>query len=86
LLRAELQTAHELDKQLLSLAQGTQDPGLLAMAHCALGTTLLYLGELTSAQAHLEQSIALYDPQQHHSLAFVQDPGVISMSYAAWAL
>jgi predicted ATPase len=36
----------------------------------------------------LEQAIALYDPQQHRSHAFVygQDPGVHSLSYATLAL
>ena len=33
----------------------------------ALGRTLFWLGELTSARTHLEQAIALYDPQQHPS-------------------
>ena len=39
-------------------------------AHLALGDTLFCLGEFASARAHLEQGIALYDPQQHHSLPF----------------
>ena len=36
----------------------------------------------------MEQGIALYDPQQHRSHAFLygQDPGVTCLSYAAWAL
>ena len=78
IVRAELQTARELAEQLLRLAQSVQDPPLLLEAHVALGNTLYYLGELASARAHLEQAIALYDPQQHHSHAFLygQDPGV----------
>ncbi len=38
--------------------------------------------------AHLEQGIALYDPQQHRSHAFLygQDPGVACRVYAALAL
>jgi predicted ATPase len=40
------------------------------------------------AQAHLEQGIALYNPQQHRSHAFQygQDPGIACWSYAAWTL
>ena len=33
--------------------------------------------------------MALYDPQQHHALAFLyggEDPGVVSLSFAAWTL
>ena len=36
----------------------------------AVGQSCSILGELVSARAHLEQGIALYDPQQHRSLAF----------------
>ena len=34
------------------------------------GTALPYRGELRAARAHLEQSIALYDPHKHHARAF----------------
>jgi len=86
--RGELQTARELGEQLLSLAQGVQDPALLLEAHVALGPTLFCLGELTPALAHLEQGIALYDPQQYGSHAFLygQDPGMVCLSWAAWTL
>jgi predicted ATPase len=87
--REELQQAHELGKQLLNLAQSVQDSALLLEAHLTLGYTLHTLGEFVSARAHLQQSIALYDPQQHHALAFLYsgvDPGMASLSIAAWAL
>src|SRR5262249_51519395 len=53
-----------------------------------LGNTLNYLGELATAQVHLEQGIALYDRQQHrtHALLYGQDPGVACRSYAAATL
>jgi predicted ATPase len=43
------------------------------------------LGEFALAQDHLEQGIALYDPQKHSPLVSraVQDPGVICLSFAA---
>jgi predicted ATPase/class 3 adenylate cyclase len=86
--RAELHIARELAEQLLHLAQRTQDPALLMEAHRALGVTLLWLGELVPAQAHLEQGITLYDSQEHRSLAFRygEDPGVICRLYAAHLL
>ena len=64
-MRAELQTARELGEQLLTLAQRAQDSALLLEAHHALGAALLFLGEFAPARAHLEQGLALYDPQQH---------------------
>jgi TOMM system kinase/cyclase fusion protein len=86
--RAELQTGRELGEQLLTLAQSVQDPALLLGAHQALGQTLFFLGELASAQAHLEQGRALCDPQRNRSHTFLygQDPEVACLSYAAWVL
>ncbi|HJY81218.1 MAG TPA: hypothetical protein VKK81_09060, partial [Candidatus Binatia bacterium] len=88
LVQAELQTARELGEQLLRLAQDAQDSSLLLEAHGALGLPLFWLGEFASARAHLEQGIALYDPQQHSSHAFLygQDPGVLCRVYGAFAL
>jgi predicted ATPase len=49
------------------------------------------LGEFATAREHLEQSLALYDPQQHHSLAFLYgfDPRVFCLARVVtslWAL
>jgi predicted ATPase len=62
--RGELQTTRELAEQMMRLAQSIQDRDLLSWAHTALGGTLYWLGELTSARQHQEQAIALYDRQQ----------------------
>jgi class 3 adenylate cyclase/predicted ATPase len=86
--RAELQTAHELAEQLLLLAQTAQDSASLVLAHMALGHTLSALGEFSSARAHEERAVALYDPQQHRALTFLYggDSGAVCLSYMAWAL
>ncbi len=86
--RGELQTARELAEQALTLARRVQDPALLLEAYYRLGYTLFHFGELVAARSHLEQSIVLYDSQQHqsHALLYGQDPGVVSLSYAALAL
>ena len=88
LLRLELHTAHELGKRLLSSAQRTRDPVTLLSAHYALGNTLSFLEELPAALEHLEQGIAIYDPQTHCSLAFRygEDPGVACCIFRAWCL
>ncbi|MBI3246228.1 MAG: AAA family ATPase [Deltaproteobacteria bacterium] len=88
IVRAEHQTAHELGQQLLRLAQSIRDPTLLVEAHQALGITLCFLGDMEAAQEHLEQGIALYDPQQYRALAFLyaQDSGVTCRAVAAWVL
>jgi predicted ATPase len=87
--RAELQTAHALGEQLLTLAQQqAQDPALLVAAYRALGTTLWSLGLVASASMHFAQGIALYDPKQHRASAFLygEDAGVICHLFAARAL
>ena len=52
-------------EQLLDLAQRQHDPALLLGAHRALGMTLANVGAFAPARTHLEQGIALYDPQRH---------------------
>jgi predicted ATPase len=86
--QGKVRTGHELCEQLFSFAQRIQDPALLLEAHYALGVALHFLGEFVPAREHLEQSIALYDPRQYHSLAslYGQDPGVLGLSHVSRAL
>jgi tetratricopeptide (TPR) repeat protein len=86
--RGELQTARELGEQMLSLAQHLQDSARLADAHIMLGNALLFLRELGSARTHLEQGIALYNPQQHHSPGLIDSTldGVFGFSRLAQSL
>jgi predicted ATPase len=87
-LQGALQTARELGEQLLTLAQRVREVDLLLVAHNVLGDTLIWLGEFADARAHLEQGLALYDPQQHRAHAFLYgyDSGVHSLAFGAWAL
>src|SRR5262249_42968580 len=64
------------------------EPAALQEAHTNLGSTLFFMGDLTAAYAHLEQGMALYDPQQSRQLAFSRgtDPGVVCLSRASWGL
>ena len=68
--------AQELAAQLLTLSQHAHEATLRLQAHRAMGQTLYWRGEFSQAHAHFDQGIALYDPRQHHSNAFVygQDP------------
>jgi predicted ATPase len=86
--RAEFRVARELGEQLLTLAQRQHDPALLLVAHFALGFTLYFLGEFAPAGEHSEQVLALYDSQQHRSLAslYGQDIRVSCLVYGVSAL
>ncbi len=50
--------------------------------------TFFYRGELPAAREHLEQTLALYDPQKHRAHAYVygQDPGVATLSHGSLIL
>jgi hypothetical protein len=60
----------------------------LLEAYEATGLTLFYRGELTPARTSLEQSMALYNPLQHHGhvVLYGRDPGAFSLSYLAMVL
>ena len=85
---AEFQTARELGEQLFILAQRLQTPAQRMEAHRALGQTFFSLGDLATARVHLEQSIALYELQQHraHAFRYGQDSGVGSLIFMALSL
>jgi class 3 adenylate cyclase/predicted ATPase len=77
-MRLEHKTACALADQMLDIAQEAQDSGLLIEAYHRQGATRLWIGEFLAARTHLEQAIALYDPQRHrtHALRYGADPGV----------
>lgn len=80
--------AREIAEHLFALAQRLHDTALLVEAHRALGNSFFWLGAFVPAQTHLEQALALYDPQRHRTLAVLYgtDPGVVCRSYGAWTL
>jgi predicted ATPase len=86
--RAELREAQALADQMLRLARQQEDPTLRLVGHRVLGSALFCLGAPHSAQAHLEQALALYDPTQHRALAFhyTADLRVTILSFLSLAL
>ena len=87
--RGELKIGSDLGKQLLSLAERSQEPALLLEAHHELWANMLMLGELISARTHLDQGFVLYDAEKHKHHAFVyagHDPGVCCRYNAAHVL
>jgi predicted ATPase len=78
-----------LGEQCLSLARRLDDPALLLEAHLALGDSWFHLGQLSQAHAHFEQGMRIYNPQQHHALAFRYgnvDPGAVCLAFAGLTL
>jgi len=90
LVRADFRNARALAEEFVSLAERQRDPAVVA-GHRAVGLPSLCLADLTLARGEFEQSIALYDPAQHRSLAYLfgHDQGVASLlnlGLALWLL
>jgi len=86
--RGQTQTAYRLGEQLLSLAQSQPEPAHLLLAHFMLGMVLFLRGESAAAHTHHTQALAVYNPQEHRTLAlrYGLDLGVLAHSYLAWEL
>jgi class 3 adenylate cyclase/predicted ATPase len=84
LVRGELGSALGMAQELRCTARQQEDK---LVGHRALGTVYLFLGSFRLARLHLKQVLALYDPEQHRSLAssYLFDPCVVAASYIAIA-
>ena len=83
-----LPTAVQLGRQLLAQAEGANNTTSLMLAHRALGTSYLLIGDLVGAREHTTRGLSLYNRQQHGTLAFRfgHDPGVAHGLYRGWSL
>jgi tetratricopeptide (TPR) repeat protein len=73
---------------LLALAEDLGKTAPLVIAHCVLGQTLAFSGELAAGRTHFDKGVALYDPAEHRQLPtrFGQDPIETILSARAWTL
>jgi predicted ATPase len=87
LVRADFRNARALAEEFVTLAERQRDPAVVA-GHRAVGLPSLCLADLTVAREQFEQGIALYDPAQHRSLAYLfgHEQGVASLLNYALAL
>ena len=60
----------ELAKHLIDLATEKEDPTMLMQASLAMGASLFYLGEFEESLRHLDNAVALDDPEKHGDIAF----------------
>lgn len=89
--RSEIDKAYALGKELLAMAGTERDAFLMVEAHYVLGVTTFWRGEFDASRHHLQESIALYSPDNHrdHVNLFAQDPKVVCLSrlgYTLWHL
>jgi class 3 adenylate cyclase/predicted ATPase len=81
----------QLATQFLAVAEKQETTAPLLLAHRIMGPSLLCMGDIREARAHLDQAIALYDPAEHRPLAtrFGEDQRVAILcwrSHTLWAL
>jgi predicted ATPase len=78
----------ELAAQFLTLAEKRGATVALMIGHRVTGISLLITGDFPQGRAHLDQSIALYEPGKHRLLAtrFGQDNRVAIFAYRSLAL
>jgi predicted ATPase len=66
--RGELDLALRLDEELLRLSGQRSDAAGLVLGHLSSGRNLRVAGRFASSRSHLEEVLALYDPNSHRSL------------------
>jgi predicted ATPase len=78
----------ELSTQFLTLAEKQTSTAPIMIGHRLVASSLSFTGELAEGKAHYDQALALYDPNEHRSLAtrFGQDVGVVILSFRSWVL
>ena len=84
--RAELETASRLADELLKVAESRADDAEAVMAANTMnGMIKLSLGDPRAARAHLERSVARYEPQRDAALypIYLMDFGVFGRFYLA---
>jgi DNA-binding winged helix-turn-helix (wHTH) protein/predicted ATPase len=66
--RGDLDLAQRLDEDLRRLSGKRNDAAGLVMAHWSSARDLMFVGRFASSRSHLEQALAIYNPNTHHSL------------------
>ncbi|MGH7819318.1 MAG: hypothetical protein ACREQ9_06075, partial [Candidatus Binatia bacterium] len=68
----------------VTVAEGVSNTEFLLSSHQNAGEVSFSIGQFSRAQAHLERAVALYDPDQHASHAFLgADPWIMSAGFLA---
>jgi predicted ATPase len=87
--RGRFREGRRIAEELVTLAERLGDKVLLLEAHHAMAPSTLWVGEPETSRRHCEQGMAIYDRDQHRSLAFLyggHDPGVCCRMHSSLAL
>jgi predicted ATPase/class 3 adenylate cyclase len=84
-MRADFNRAHEIAQQAANLIGEAADPMRKIQVQWAAGNILFHKGDFVASLAHLDACLTGYRQLQHHP-SVVQDPGIMSLCYSAWAV
>jgi predicted ATPase len=87
--QGRFEAGRRLAEELVALAERIGDRALRLEAHHAMAPSTLWNGDPEASRTHCEEGIALYDPEQHATLAFAfggHDAGVCCRMHSALAL
>ena len=65
-----VEACRDVATSILSLAEKQQASAPLVLGHICVGYSLLLGGEIREGKAHIDETIALYDPAKHRLAAF----------------
>jgi predicted ATPase len=84
----EVAKQRDAAEEFLAEAGRHNDTAALCIAHRALGTTFVTMGDFANGLHHLERARALYDSKQHlcYRFQYGQDIGIAALCYLSWAL
>jgi predicted ATPase/class 3 adenylate cyclase len=88
-LRAEFDRAADVGRELLTIAEGQDDPNLNADAHLVIGSSLAFThSDTKGGMEHIDRSIELFDPSHVGGGTFQvgPSPGVIALTTSALLL
>jgi adenylate cyclase len=88
MVRGHFDTAQGFADRLLDLAERSDAPDQLLIAHTFMGINLFWKGDLAIAHSHFEQATAHFDPprQRHVAALYGMDIGTGCSGYAALPL
>jgi predicted ATPase len=83
IVKGEVPAGYEVAEEFLCLAERHSSSGLLVIGHRAIGASALLLGRLETAERHLQQALALYNPTEHGLLLslYAFDPRAITLAW-----
>jgi tetratricopeptide (TPR) repeat protein len=88
LVAMELRTARAMAERCLRLGESTGDVSLLVASHLTAGAIFYGQSLYRTSLAHMEQTVALYDPVKHrpHALLYGLDSAAAAKAYSAHCL